>query len=61
MIEIRFLFGEWKAVTKEKAKDFVKGLMNSIVMMNEKEKIDYINKTKIRGITVEELLKEGRE
>lgn len=59
MIKTKSLFSGWHEATKEQAKEFAKFLLNNITAMTEKEKIEYINKNKLQGITVEELLKEG--
>lgn len=59
MIKTKSLFSGWHEATKEQAKEFAKFLMSSITNMAEKEKVEYINKNKLQGITVEELLKEG--
>lgn len=57
MIEIKTSITGWHNVTKEIAQDFVKFLMKRITTMQDKELIDYINSNKLKGITVQELLK----
>jgi len=54
MIQIKAFFGDWKEVTKDEAKKFVRNL-ESGMMCKTKKKIEIINKNHLRGITYEEL------
>jgi len=54
MIQIKAFFGDWKEVTKDEAKKFVRKL-ESGMMCKTKKKIEIINKNYLRGITYEEL------
>jgi hypothetical protein len=56
MIQIKSLFSDWKTVTREEAERCVRRLFNDITAMSYNEKLDYINKNRLRGITAEELL-----
>ena len=58
MIEIKPIFNGWRETDKETARNFVLFLLNNITNIAYKERIDYINKNKIRGITVQELCTE---
>lgn len=59
MIQFKFIISGWKEVSKEKAKELVKYKLAGITTMKTKqERIDYINKNCLKGITVEELLGE---
>lgn len=57
-IFIKPIFGGWREVTKEQAKDFVEFLLRNCQAVRPNEIPKYINENKIKGITVEELLKE---
>ena len=59
MIEIKSRFNGWIEVSKDKAKEFVKVLMNGMINIKEAEKENYINANNLRGITVNELV--GKE
>lgn len=59
MIMIKPIFGGWKEVTKERAKDFVNFLLRNCQAVKPNELPKYINENKIKGITVEELLYES--
>ena len=57
MIQIKSFFSKgWKNVDKEIAIRFVNSLLDSITTMNKKEKVEWINKTRLKGTTVQELL-----
>ena len=69
MIEVKPIYGDWKEVTKEQAKDFIKHILSIGITcydIGKHESRDtailklykYIEKTYLRGITVEKLLKE---
>lgn len=55
-IEIKSSFKDWHEVDKETAKQYVLHLMHHITNIPSKEKEEYIEQNKIRGITVKELL-----
>lgn len=57
MIEWRTLFHGWKEVTPEQAKRIVKRVLENSNVSKEKL-IPHLNERRLRGITVEELLKE---
>jgi hypothetical protein len=59
MIEIKPIFGGWREVDKNKAKDFVTFLIQNCQAVHPKHINEYINSNKLRGITVEELLKDN--
>lgn len=52
------IYGGWREVTKEQAKEFVLHIIKHASAIKPSEINNYINKNKLRGITVEELLKE---
>lgn len=54
-IYIKFYFGKWKEVSKNKALDFITKVKNGIVALKETEKNEFINKRFLKNITVEEL------
>ena len=58
MIQIKPIFGDWKTVSKKEALDFAIWLYKNITTMIDDEKVEYINKNKIKGIqfTKEELI-----
>lgn len=58
MIEIKPLFGGWREADKNTARDFVIFLIQNSTAIHRNHINEYINSNKIRGITVEELLKE---
>ena len=61
-IFVKPIFGGWKEASKEQAKEFVIFLKKHCQAVHPKEINNYINKNKLKGITVEELLKkEGKE
>ena len=55
-IYIKAWFGDWKEVDAEKAKTFVTGLKKGMMCSDEK-KAELINKSHLKGITYEELMK----
>ena len=58
-IEIKSPFGSWKIVSKEEAKRYIKFVYCNIISgINHKQKYEYINRKRLRGITAEELLGE---
>ena len=68
-IQIKFIFSDWKEVTKEQAKKFVESLLNSGMTCPAIKKCEhsdtatpklykYIESNYLKGITVEKLLKE---
>lgn len=56
-IEIRGIFTDWKEVTPERAREYVKILKRGITNLNDTDKNKYINSKRLRGTTVEELEK----
>ena len=56
-IQVKTYFSSWKDVTYEQAKNCIKNFMSGISTKSEQEKIDYINTKKLKGITVNEVLK----
>lgn len=56
-IEVKTNFNGWKKVSYEQAKDCIKNWIGSILTKSGQKTIDYINKEKLKGITVEEILK----
>ena len=56
-IEIKGFFGDYKEVTKEKAKEYILNFRKRINNMNEQEKNIFLEKF-IKGITIEELKEE---
>lgn len=57
-IEIKSLFSGWMEVDRKTAKKYVEFLMRHISRSDKKVKTEYINKNRLRGVTVEELLKQ---
>lgn len=57
-IEVKTFYNGWKEVSKEQAKQFVLHIIRGISAIKEEEINDYINKNKLRGITVEKLLED---
>lgn len=57
MIEVKPIYGGWKEVTEEQAKEFVLHIIKNQNAIKPSKINEYINKNKLRGITVEELLK----
>lgn len=57
-IEIKSLFSNFHEVDKKTARKYVKGLLERITTMSKQEAIYYIEKTKLRGISVKELFEE---
>jgi hypothetical protein len=57
MIQIKPIFSDWKEVTKKEALDFARYSYKNITTMQDDEKVEYINKNKLRGIafTLEQL------
>ena len=57
MIQIKAIFSDWKEVTKKEALDFARYSFKNITTMQDDEKVEYINKNKLRGIafTLEQL------
>ena len=58
-IQIKSHFGDWKTVSKEQAKDFVKTMMKGMNAVPEAKKAEIIEEKHLRGITVKELLKDS--
>ena len=58
MIQIKTFFTDWKEVTKEEARRYIKKKAPMMVALTDQEKIDFINKKRLRGITYEELFEE---
>ena len=57
-IEVKTFYNGWKEVSKEQAKQFVLHIIRNASAIKEEEINDYINKNKLRGITVEKLLED---
>lgn len=55
-MKMRGIFTDWHEVTKEQASNYVKFLLENITTMRHEEKVEYINKTRLRGVTVQELI-----
>jgi len=55
MIEIKSLFSDWHEVTEEQAKKYVLWFIKHSPGVKDKEKIEYIHKNKLRGVTIQEL------
>lgn len=58
-IQIKSHFGDWKTVSKEQAKDFVKTIMKGMNAVPEAKKAEIIEEKHLHGITVKELLKDS--
>ena len=56
-IQIKSLFTNWHNVSEEQAIKYVTFLINNITTMNNEKVIEYIEKNRLKGITVDELLK----
>ncbi len=57
MIEVKTHFHGWKKVDKEAAIRWVQHFLKHSIYP-DKKKYEYLNKNKLRGITVEELLEQ---
>lgn len=61
MIQIKGIFSGWREVDKSFAKEYIKSLLERIVAIRGIDaKIKYINDNRLKGITVEELLRENK-
>lgn len=49
MIEIKFLFGDWKEATKEEAEKFYRTFQEGSAAIKTEDKQEYFNKHHIRG------------
>lgn len=49
MIEIKFLFGDWKEATKEEAEKFYRTFQEGTAAIKTEDKQEYFNKHHIRG------------
>jgi len=56
-IEIKGLFSDWIEVDLQQARDYVKMLKRGITNLSDLDKNKYINEKRLKGITVEEILK----
>ena len=56
-IEIKSHFTDWHEVTKEQAKKYAKFLLENITTLEGENLTRYIEKNKIHGIKLKELLK----
>lgn len=54
-IEIKSLFTDWHEVSIEEAKVYVNWLLKNLQMIPQGEKKEWIEKNRLRGITVNEL------
>lgn len=59
-IQIKSFYGGWHEADKPRAKKFVEGLLRAS-LINRSAFIGHINQKMLRGITVEELLREEKE
>lgn len=57
-IKIKSHFTDWHTVTKEQAKRYAIFLLKNITTMTGKELEKYIEKNKIKGMTLKELLED---
>lgn len=60
-IQIKTYVSGWHKVNEDKAREYVKYLLGSITNMSGSKRINYINKSMLKGITVEELLKNDKK
>ena len=60
-IEIRTLLSQWREVDRATAQTYVKHLTSHANGLRKEEKVPYIEKHKLRGITVDELLRGERD
>lgn len=58
MIQIRGIMSDWREVTKEQAKRFISFMIAGTMTGDEQKRIEMAQRH-LKGITVEELLKEG--
>lgn len=56
-IQIKSHFTDWHTVTKKQAKKYARFLLENITTMEGEKLTRYIEKNKIRGIKLKELLK----
>lgn len=56
-IEIKSLMHGWKEVDKETARKYITHIKSGLTNVHSKDKISYIEKNKLRGITYNELFK----
>ncbi len=56
-IKIKSLFGNWHYVNKTQAKEYVYYLLKNITNIKGQELINYIEHSRLRNITINELLK----
>lgn len=56
-IQIKSHFTDWHTVTKKQAQKYVRFLLENITTMEGEKLTRYIEKNKIRGIKLKELLK----
>lgn len=56
-IEVKTIFSGWHKVSYEQAKGFIENLISGIATKSGQEKINYINEEKLKGITVNEVLR----
>ena len=56
-IEIRSFFSDWHKVDKQTAINYIKWVIESTTGMKGEKLIKFIEEKRLRGITVEELLK----
>ncbi|HZK37420.1 MAG TPA: hypothetical protein VFC98_00885 [Clostridia bacterium] len=61
MIEIKTLFNGWTKVDRREAKRYVEYLKSRITGITASEKDNYINRNRLRGITVAELEEEDED
>lgn len=53
---VKTLFGNWKEVTKEQAKDYIEHRLYNLSCFHKKDTFNYINENILNGIKVEELI-----
>lgn len=56
MIEIKNCLTGWHEASKDEAKRYVLFLLDHITAIPSSDKVEYINRNRLRGITVEELI-----
>ena len=56
-IYVKPIYGEWQKASIKQAKEFVQYLLRNCSACHTKDLPKYINKKRIKGITVEELIK----
>lgn len=55
MIEIKSYYTDWHEVNEEVARRYVRWLMKNLPMVRKADKKPWIEKNRLRGITIDEL------